>query len=57
MHKTKQNHIDIENRLVVTREEGGEGRVKWVKEINGMVMDGNQTFTGELTVVHTEVKL
>lgn len=33
----------------------GKGEVD--KEVNWMVMGGNQTFGGELTVVYTEVKL
>ena len=58
--QTKQNkdqHIDTENRLVVTRGERGWGRAKWVKGVNSMVTDGNYTFGGEHTVVYTEVKL
>ena len=38
----KRNRLtDIENRIVVTRGEGADKRVKWVKGINNMVMDGN----------------
>ena len=59
----KNKHIDIENRVVVTREEGmwqgrrGEGSAKWVKEINSMVINGNYMFGGEYTVVYTEVEI
>ena len=40
-------HIDTENRLVVTRQEGGGGRAKGVKGHTCMVMDRNKTFGGE----------
>ena len=41
--QNKQNKlVDIEKRLVFTREEGsGEKWMKWVKGINCMVMDSN----------------
>ena len=35
--------IDTENTVVVARREGGKGS-KWVKGVNFMVMDGNETF-------------
>ena len=57
--QNKQNKlVDIEKRLVFTREEGsGEKWMKWVKGINCMVMDGNQTCGGDHFVVYTGVKL
>lgn len=41
---------------MVTGEEDGRGRVKWMKEINSMVEKGNQAFSGDF-VGHTDVKL
>ena len=36
----KNKHVDTEKRIVIIREkEVGEWRVKWVKEINYMVME------------------
>lgn len=36
----KSKHVDTKNRIVTIREkEEGEWRVKWVKEINYMVME------------------
>lgn len=55
-YKTKTNS-DMENRLVVTSGEGDWGCAKWVKGINCMVMEGNQTFGGDHFVVYTHVKL
>lgn len=47
---TKPNkHIHTEHRVVITRRDE-RGRVKWVKGINCMVMEGNDTSGGE----HTE---
>ena len=37
----KNKHIVTENKVVVTIGERVEGRAKWVKGINCMVMDGN----------------
>ena len=34
-------HVDEENKIVVTRGGGFGERAKWVKGINGMVMDEN----------------
>ena len=43
MNKPNKNkHVDTKNRVVITREEGTEGRAKWVKRMNCMVRDGNQ---------------
>ena len=39
--QSKNKHIDIENRLVVTRGEWVGLRGKWVKGVNCMVPDGN----------------
>lgn len=33
------------------------GGVKWVKGVNSMVTDGNQTFGGKQTVMYIDVKL
>ena len=42
-NKPKKNkHIDIENRVMVTKGEVGSGEVvKWVQGVHCMVMDGN----------------
>ena len=50
-------HIDAENRLVVTREEGGEGRVKQIKGHVCMVTDYNYTFGGDHDAVYKEVEI
>lgn len=39
------------------KEKWGEEWAKQVKEVNCMVMDGNQTFSGDHFVVHTDVEL
>lgn len=39
--ESKNRLIDMDNRLVVTRGEGGRGRAKWIKGVKCMVMDGN----------------
>ena len=40
MKKPNKNKcIDTENRVVVIRGEGAEGRAKWIKGINCMVTD------------------
>jgi len=39
--QTKLKHIDIENRLVVTRGEGAVGRAKWIRGVNSMQMGRN----------------
>ena len=36
------------------KERGSEGRAKWTKVVNCLIMEGNQTFDGEHTVVQTE---
>lgn len=43
MNKPNQTntYVDTENKVVVTRREGMEGRVKWIQGINCMVMEGN----------------
>ena len=42
MSKPKENkHTDIENRIVITREEGPGVGLEWVKGVNCMVMDAN----------------
>lgn len=46
--KQKKPLIGTENRLVVTRGDGGVGgRAKWVKGVKYLVWDGNQTCGGE----------
>lgn len=35
---------------------GGGGRMKWVKEVNCMMMDGNCTFGGEHYALYTDVR-
>ena len=37
----KNNHVDTENRVMVTRGEETGGRARWVKLFKCMVMDGN----------------
>ena len=48
---------DKENRLVVTRREGGWGWVKGVKGHIRMVMDKNWTVGGEHNAVYTETEI
>ena len=52
----KNKHVDTENRVVVT-EGKGQGRAKWLKRVNCMVMYGNQTFGGGHAIVYSEVEL
>ena len=41
MNKPNKNkHVGTKNRVVINREEGTEGRVKWIKRMNCMVRDG-----------------
>ena len=47
----------MENRIVVTRGEGADKRVKWVKGINCMVMHGNEIFGVGHAVGYTEVEI
>ena len=49
--------MDKENRLVLTREEGGWGWVKGVKGHICMVMDKSQTLGGEHDAVYTETDI
>ena len=47
MNKQKETFLtDAEIRSVVIGGQGVEGWVKWVKGINCLVKDGNQTFGG-----------
>ena len=38
---------DRKSLVMMTRGEGREGGLKWVKRVNCMVTDGNSTFGGE----------
>ena len=49
-------HMDKENRLAVTREEGDWGRAKGVNGHICMVMDKNQT-GGEHDAIYTETDM
>ena len=56
--QTKANrnkHVDTDNRVVVMRGEGAEGRAKWVKGINFMME--TEVFGCEHTVGYTEVEI
>ena len=46
--------MDKENRLVVTRGQGGQGRAKGVKGHIHMVMDNSSTTGGEHKAIYTE---
>lgn len=39
--ETKLKQIDTENRVVVSRGEGGGGRARWVKGVNNMMTVDN----------------
>lgn len=57
--RKKQNRnelIDTDNRLLVTREEEDGRRAKWVKVVKYMVMDENHTFSGEHTIVYLDIE-
>ena len=49
--------MDTENGLVVTREEGGWGWTKQVKDISFMVMANNWIYSCDHSAVYTDVKL
>ena len=58
-YKTKSNQgtnklIDTDNRVAVTRGEGGTGRMKTVKGVKYMVTKGDSTLGGEHTMQHTD---
>ena len=55
-NKTKNKLIDIENRLLVTGGKLAKGWEKWVKGVNGLVKNGNQTCGGDHFVVYTDVE-
>lgn len=59
MNKPNQTntYVDTENKVVVTRREGMEGRVKWIQGINCMVMEGNSSFGHEHAIVYTEIEI
>lgn len=52
-NKQQNKLIEEDNRLVVTGEEEGRGKAKWIKGVNCMAMVGNQTFGGEYAIVYT----
>ena len=56
MHTWKMNKRIDKNRLVVTRGKAG-GRTKVVNGRICIVMDGNQTFSGEHYAVYTEAEM
>lgn len=55
-NKPKKKLIHTETRLVA-RGEGDREYVKWVKGVNCIVRDGNQTYCGGHFVVYTEIEL
>lgn len=57
MKKTKktQKHVDIENRVAVTRREGVGRKAKCVTGISCVMKNGNQIFGCKHAAVHTEV--
>ena len=55
--KKINKNIDKENRLVVTRGEGGGRRAKGLQGHICMVMDGNESIGGEHNAVYTEAKI
>ena len=58
MNKPNQSkHTDTENKLMVTKEKWGGGRVKWLKKCNCMVTKRNCTLGGEHVVGYTETKI
>ena len=54
---SSQNPQEWENRLVVTRGQGGRGQAKGVKVHVCMVADKNSTIGGEYEAVYTEAEI
>lgn len=48
-------HIDAENTVLAMTGEGKWERMKWVKGVNCMVMDGNKTLGREHAAVYMDV--
>lgn len=52
--QNKAKLIYTDNILVVTRGKRYVGRVKWVKGVKCTVMNGDETFGGEHTIMYTD---